>query len=144
MADKSIYFTTPGEYNSTYFRNHQQLFSIGSTAGFHHNYIRANDKNYKVSFTHENVEHIYSPNARFSAVIKASDLTDISKEIKVKALNGKDTVKIKQSILAEIKSLLEKTRKKSCFILLTEMRFLLESLKDHTKFLIKKKNLSQL
>ncbi|MDW2907311.1 P80 family lipoprotein [Mesomycoplasma ovipneumoniae] len=115
MADKSIYFTTPGEYNSTYFRNHQQLFSIGSTAGFHHNYIRANDKNYKVSFTHENVEHIYSPNARFSAVIKASDLADISKEIKVKALNGKDTVKIKQSILAEIKSLLEKNPKKELF-----------------------------
>ncbi|MHA0261096.1 P68 family surface lipoprotein [Mesomycoplasma ovipneumoniae] len=115
MADKSIYFTAPGEYNSTYFRNHQQLFSIGSTAGYRHNFLRANDKNYKVSFTHENVEHIYSPNAKFSAVIKESDLADISKDIQVKALNGKDNVKIKQSILAEIKSLLEKNPKKELF-----------------------------
>ncbi|WP_069099079.1 P68 family surface lipoprotein [Mesomycoplasma ovipneumoniae] len=115
MADKSIYFTAPGEYNSTYFRNHQQLFSIGSTAGFRHNYIRANDKNYKVSFTFKNAEHIYTPNAKFSAVIKESDLADISKDIQVKALNGKDNVKIKQSILAEIKSLLEQNPQKQLF-----------------------------
>ncbi|WP_341493805.1 P68 family surface lipoprotein [Mesomycoplasma ovipneumoniae] len=115
MADKSIYFTAPGEYNSTYFRNHQQLFSIGSTAGYRHNFLKSNDKNYKVSFTFENAGHIYSPNAKFSAVIKESDLADISKDIQVKALNGKDNVKIKQSILAEIKSLLEQNPQKQLF-----------------------------
>ncbi|MHA0306202.1 P68 family surface lipoprotein [Mesomycoplasma ovipneumoniae] len=116
MADKSIYFTAPGEYNSTFFRNHQQLFSIGSTAGFRHNFLESNKKNYKVSFNHENVGHIYTPSQpKFSAVIKESDLADISKDIQVKSINGKDTVKIKQSILAEIKSLLEKNPKKELF-----------------------------
>ncbi len=116
MADKSIYFTAPGEYNSTYFRNHQQLFSIGSTAGFHHNYIKANSKNYKVSFTFKDAGHIYTPTSpRFAAVIKESDLADISKEITVKAIDGKSNVKIKQPILAEIKSLLEQNPKKELF-----------------------------
>ncbi|MDW2898209.1 P80 family lipoprotein [Mesomycoplasma ovipneumoniae] len=116
MADKSIYFTAPGEYNSTYFRNHQQLFSIGSTAGFHHNYIRSNSKNYKVSFTFKDAGHIYSPTSpRFAAVIKESDLADISKEITVKAIDGKSNVKIKQPILAEIKSLLEQNPNKELF-----------------------------
>ncbi|WP_069096663.1 P68 family surface lipoprotein [Mesomycoplasma ovipneumoniae] len=116
MADKSIYFTAPGEYNSTYFRNHQQLFSIGSTAGFHHNYIRSNSKNYKVSFTFKDAGHIYSPTSpRFAAVIKESDLADISKEITVKAIDGKSNVKIKQPILAEIKSLLEQNPQKELF-----------------------------
>ncbi|WP_341515982.1 P68 family surface lipoprotein [Mesomycoplasma ovipneumoniae] len=116
MADKSIYFTAPGEFNSTYFRNHQQLFSIGSTAGYRHNFLKSNAKNYKVSFNHEKVGHIYTPSStKFSAVIKESDLADISKDIQVDALDGKNKVKIKQSILAEIKSLLEKNPKKQLF-----------------------------
>ncbi|MHA0298478.1 P68 family surface lipoprotein [Mesomycoplasma ovipneumoniae] len=116
MADKSIYFTAPGEFNSTYFRNHQQLFSIGSTAGYRHNFLKSNSKNYKVSFNFKNDGHIYTPSStKFSAVIKESDLADISKDIQVDALDGKNKVKIKQSILAEIKSLLEKNPKKQLF-----------------------------
>lgn len=116
IKDKSIYFTSAGEYNSTYFRNHQQVFSIGSSAGFYHNYIKATDKNYLVGFQYDGSEKIYSvSNAKYAAVVKSSDLTDTSKDLVVDAVNKKDKVTIKAKLLPKIKELVEKNSKKEVF-----------------------------
>ncbi|AJR12374.1 lipoprotein [Mesomycoplasma dispar] len=116
IKDKSIYFTSSGEYNSTYFRNHQQVFSIGSSAGFHHNFVKAGSKNYLVGFNHNGNEQIYSVfSPKFAAVVKASDLSDTSKDLSINSINKKDKVTIKARFLPKIKELAEKNKEKQVF-----------------------------
>ncbi|ENX51290.1 P68 family surface lipoprotein [Mesomycoplasma flocculare] len=116
IKDRSIYFTSPGEYNSTYFRNHQQVFSIGSTSGYFHNFVKANAKNYLVGFFYDGSKRLYNVSrAQYAAVIKATDLTDISKDLEILAIDQKSKIKIKSAILPRIKELIEKNKRKEVF-----------------------------
>lgn len=50
INNKSVYIASAGEYNSLYLKNHQEAFSLGSSAGYKYNYFPKNKTQFVVQY----------------------------------------------------------------------------------------------
>ncbi|WP_434336930.1 P68 family surface lipoprotein [Mesomycoplasma conjunctivae] len=56
IKDKTTYYSASGEFNSSFFKNHQEVFSTGSSAGYFHNFFEKNNKKTTLTFKDKNGE----------------------------------------------------------------------------------------
>ncbi|AGM22169.1 hypothetical protein B5M19_00855 [Mesomycoplasma hyopneumoniae] len=117
IKDRSIYYTSAGEYNSTFFRNHQQVFSIGSTSGYFHNFVKPTATNYQIGFKkNDGLKSVYSVSyPKFSAIVSLEDLQDITKDLEITATDGSSKLKIDAKFLGKLKEYAQQNPVKKVF-----------------------------